>query len=304
MIPNQRNFLVSYLQGMFAEFLAIQISKDENFYSAIRASSAQKINRYYHHDVLRELTSGYATANQLFHILSSIGYPEDNQPYYPKLKASNIEVFMDIVKSKNSISLTHFYWPHQTHLIDIPNVQLVNYYVEPEEVLFPFLMGVLKAWIVPFDTKNILSSVNISYQELDTLKKLGLNDTDEITLFDIYVLQSGHKDSSIERFVDEAYSYYYQRAIVGCSRSHKLDNWLYLNPYQLTSDPKNNVELWKDQLGMAKCLDVKALHLYHLKNEQLIRNYFRKPYQQLIEGDWKQTLYSILKLNSYFHKNN
>lgn len=139
------NYIVTYLQGMFAEYLASIIAFDPNYIRPTFSYNLRTTNRFSYNDVIRHHYNSLKIITNASKDTIAIGHIHDDPPYYIPCNQAQIEGIEKDTQGGNNITLTHLYWPEQTHLINIPRHQKVFFYVNPDQVLFVFLMGVLKA---------------------------------------------------------------------------------------------------------------------------------------------------------------
>jgi hypothetical protein len=296
------NYLVAYLQGMFAEFLAIHINKDPNFVAPTQRAFFPVSNRYMHTDIIRMLSGGQRTLDNTFQIMQSVGYPNNHPPYYTKYSNSVVAAIDKATTNHSCCTLTHFYWPDQTHLINIPRLKNVFFFVEPENVPFVFIMAVIKVWKHGPGkqiAREIFQRVT-PYGSVDLINRISAIEDFRPKIIDEYLFNTGFRDDEIGLFLKECYSYYYQRAIIGSSGSYKLDNWIYLDPYKLVTKPKAHMDEWKEKLNLSRDLDGLGLLMYNQKNKQLIYNELGMSYEQLMQEDWMGILQRYLEKHSFF----
>lgn len=279
---NHYNYIITYLQGMFGEFLADQISQDQAFIDNSTSTSHRKNNRHAYRGTIRHLYKELTIGAYPKHDLAALGF-NVGPPYYVPCTEKQVKFIDYATRNKSSVDLTHFYWPDHTHLINIPRHKKVFFYVKPEQVPYPFVMGALKAWAKKFNS----ISLDTNYGRIQDRVKVKEG---HILLIDRYLFNSCYKSTEMREFIEEAYNLYYTRATHGYEERYRKDGWIYLNPMDLMTNPKDNIELWQNAFNMKQPLNDINLISNHLRNEQLIFKAFKKSSKQLFESDWKNQL--------------
>lgn len=299
-------YLVSYLGGMFGEFLGTQIAKDVNYWDAVRDYSHAGSNRFIYRDVLRGAAGNvFSLSNMPEHTGTSMGFQTPALTRYHQFPEREIEYLDNLLKPKNVITFTHFFWPEST--VNLRRVKRVQFVSNPEDVLLPYLMAVLKVWpALPYtpqsDNASPASRLNYirprqfidvhvaayasrKHPDVYKLVKTIVKDNEwNVPMLNWLMLERNILD--LEEWITKSYDAYFARAIN--VDFYGAENWTILNCCDLIQDPGAHVEEWRDKLDMANVMDVSEIEKYQQNNLALIEKHFGMPYEELKKSDFKK----------------
>lgn len=267
-------YLYQYTYGTCGDFICLEVSKDENFYSnaLIRKTN---INRYLAENPLARFGLDYKEGVT---VISPALYREIDETY----------------KDYNLIIPAHMMNRR------LPRVKLIKSYVEDTKYIPLFFMMV---WL-----KSLVTKRDLTDQE-DILSPLGNLHTAHTQYRTFKERWNG---SSFQPAVDlinciEGRGYYYNFELraLEFNRFHITDfvkgyYSIYENRLmqyfpsdiriavdQLVTNPKKHVVEFSKQIDMARPLNVERIEEYHRANLHVIENIFNKPYEELIQGNWQ-----------------
>lgn len=269
MTSTPRIYYLCYPQGMFGEYLSHYISNNNNEeFQPTETIAGNKQNRYGYAEV--ELKNIYKTlfqTDKTINGLVSIGHYPNSSVYKPIDRRDWIRL-RDILKTKNSILPTHYYYPERLAREPIYQYILpVKLYCTAEQVMYPFLCGIMKIWLC--------RSKPVVYE---LAKELGI-ENEYVLVLQRYMIEAGfytnnNLEKNIKDFLLFAFKLYFRAATHGQFERNRHRDWHYVNPINLLQNDKQTLDQFSKIFNL-KQNDTAALTNYHNNNLKLIKQLFK-----------------------------
>jgi hypothetical protein len=276
-------YLLCYYGGFCGDFVTLEISKDENYYTNALAFKTDT-NRWVGENPLRDF---------------GLDYKEMVLPISKELKDRIDLHFQD----KNLVVPSHF-----NPRANLPRLKKIRVY--PQDTTYIplfFIMMHIKAYTVRRDFDTVPKSLPL----------LGEMQQDHYLMHRYLSYYIGRPNkltqARINHIHERGYYYRFEMVVLKEFRANKQDvirdfypayvqsslrYWpsaVSLPVDQLITKPKENVGWLSKELDMAEPFNIERIESYQHDNMSLIESTFNKPYHTLIQEDWLGDLTSYMK---------
>jgi hypothetical protein len=265
-------YLISYTGGMYGEYICTLLSNDDNYYDAGFKHYLPEDNRHGYRSIIDPLHT--------FDAWDFYSVPNDIR-----------ETILTVHNDKHIAMKTFNYKEHVD--VNLPNLVKVKFFAD--DWIFSWLQSgpkglkmsaithehsMSRSWLIPFIEE---------YNKMPELTSKLIDNVDELTWteFDMAVLGIYNLADYVQHKID----WHSTQAPVKSGNS----DWIYLNPLELFNDPESHIDQWQKVFDTKSKFDVQSLKDYHQCNVELIERTYGKPYEEIKNGDYKQTMIDYLK---------
>lgn len=280
-------YLYHYTGGMCGDFICLEVSKDENYYSNMLLKQT-KDNRYLGENPLAKF---------------GLDYKET-------LTVCSNELYKKIDEEFQDYNLII---PAHTLKRNLPRLKVIRSYVQDKKYVPMFFMLLyIKAW----STKRVLSDNE------DTLLPLGSLHTSHQQFNFMKERFKNYRPAKglIEHIEERGYYYNFELRALESNRlhvgvinghfpiyEHRLRQHfpadIQIAIDQLLLNPNKHAVEFSKQIDMAQPLNIERLETYHQANLDVVERTFNKTYHKLIQGNWLDELQEYIDQicpNNYF----